>query len=83
MMAELLLRHAGRLEKWEMAESCEFLIRLANLFSSQVSSYEEYLSGVEQALIAINRLQSWVDAVIPWSQLDSKLRSAFSKPLIS
>jgi hypothetical protein len=80
-ISELLLRHSGRLEKWEMQDTCTFLSALADVFAKQVSSYEEYVSAVEQALIAVDRIQSWVDATIPWSQLDGKLRGAlFGEP---
>jgi hypothetical protein len=76
MIAELLSRHASRLEKWEMRDSCNFVKRLASLFSCEVNSYEACVVGTEEALIGINRLQSWVDAVIPWSVLDKNLHKA-------
>lgn len=80
-ISELLLRHAGRLEKWDMQDSCAFLTSLADVFANRVNSFEEYVSGIERALVAVDRIQSWVDATIPWPQLDAKLRgSLFGKP---
>ena len=73
ILASLLLRHAGRLEKWDMIESTEFLRRLSDLFLHEVRSLETCLSVIDQVLVAVDRLQSWVDTLVPWARLDSRL----------
>lgn len=72
-ISDLLLRHAARLEKWQMTDGSEFLRRLSNLFLHDIMDFEACGSAIDQALIAVDRLQSWVDTLVPWSQLDSRL----------
>jgi hypothetical protein len=76
ILSSLLLRHAGRLEKWDMTESSELLKRLSDLFLHEVKSPGACLAVIDQVLVAVDRLQSWVDAAVPWARLDSRLRQS-------
>ena len=80
MLAGLLERHAARLEKWSMTETVELERMLAHYFKSKgPASSEEFLAVVEHAMIALDRVQSWIDGLLPWSELDARL--ALRRPI--
>ncbi len=80
MLAGLLERHAARLEKWSMSETVELERMLAHYFKSKgPASSEEFLAVVEHAMIALDRVQSWIDGLLPWSELDARL--ALRRPI--
>jgi hypothetical protein len=80
MLAGLLERHAARLEKWSMTETVALERMLAHYFKSKgPASSEEFLAVVEHAMIALNRVQSWIDGLLPWSELDARL--ALRRPI--
>jgi hypothetical protein len=37
------------------------------------ASSEEFLTVVEHTLIALDRVQSWIDGLLPWNELDTRL----------
>ncbi len=74
LLAQLLERHASRLEKWQMTETVALLRMLAQYFrTSAPGEREHFLAVVEEALLALDRVQSWIDALLPWSDLDAQL----------
>lgn len=74
-LAAILLRHAGRLAKWNLLNSVDILEYLAGYFNGQgAKSYEEFIQVTESILVVIDRINSWIDAMIPWNDLDTKLR---------
>lgn len=74
MIAGLLERHAARLEKWSMAETVALLHRLVSYFrESDPASSEEFLTIIEHTLVALDRVQSWIDGLLPWNELDARL----------
>ena len=80
MLAGLLERHAARLEKWSMTETVALERMLAHYFKSKgPASSEEFLAVVEHAMIALDRVQSWIDGLLPWSELDARL--ALRRPI--
>ncbi|HET9999559.1 MAG TPA: hypothetical protein VFQ36_01615 [Ktedonobacteraceae bacterium] len=80
MLSGLLERHAARLEKWSMTETVALERMLAHYFKSKSpASSEEFLAVVEHAMIALDRVQSWIDGLIPWSELDARL--ALRRPI--
>lgn len=80
MLAGLLERHAARLEKWSMTETVALERMLAHYFKGKgPASGEEFLAVVEHAMIALDRVQSWIDGLIPWSDLDARL--ALRRPI--
>lgn len=40
---------------------------------------EEFLAVVEDAMIALDRVQSWIDGLLPWNELDARL--ALHRPI--
>ncbi len=80
LLAGLLERHAARLEKWSMTETVALERMLANYFKGKgPASSEEFLAVVEHAMIALDRVQSWIDGLLPWSELDARL--ALRRPI--
>jgi hypothetical protein len=70
----LLERHAARLEKWSMNETVALERMLAGYFKGKgPASSEEFLAVVEHTLIALDRMQSWIDGLLPWNELDARL----------
>jgi hypothetical protein len=73
-IAGLLERHAARLEKWSMTETVALERMLAQYFKGKgPASSEEFLAVVEHTLIALDRVQSWIDGLLPWNELDTRL----------
>ena len=80
IVAELLERSAARLEKWSMTETVALEHMLAQYFKGKgPNSAEEFLAVVEHALIALDRVQSWIDGLLPWNELDARL--ALRRPI--
>ena len=80
MIAGLLERHAARLEKWSMAATVALIHRLVSYFrESGPASSEEFLTIIEHTLIALDRVQSWIDGLLPWNELDARL--ALHRPI--
>ena len=74
IVAWLLERHAARLEKWSMTETVALERMLVLYFKGKgPADSEEFLAVVERALIALDRIQSWIDALLPWNELDARL----------
>jgi hypothetical protein len=74
VVASLLERHAARLEKWSMSETVAVERMLARYFRDLgPTNSEEFLAVIEEALIALDRVQSWIDGVLPWNELDGHL----------
>jgi len=73
-VAGLLERHAARLEKWSMTETVALERMLVQYFKGKgPASSEEYLAVLEHTLIALDRVQSWIDGLLPWNELDARL----------
>ncbi len=76
----LLERHATRLEKWSMTETVALERLLAQYFKGKgPATTEEFLAVVEHAMIALDRVQSWIDGLLPWNELDTRL--ALRRPI--
>jgi hypothetical protein len=74
IVAGLLERHAARLEKWSMTETVALERMLVQYFRGQgPANSEEFLAVIEDTLIALDRVQSWIDALLPWNELDTHL----------
>src|SRR5215469_362708 len=80
IVSGLLERHAARLEKWSMTETVALERLLAQYFKGKgPASTEEFLAVVEHAMIALDRVQSWIDGLLPWNELDARL--ALRRPI--
>jgi hypothetical protein len=74
VVARLLERHAARLEKWSMSETVAVERMLAQYFQDRgPANSAEFLAVIEEVLIALDRVQSWIDAFLPWNELDGHL----------
>jgi len=73
--AALLNRHAGRLAKWKLINTVKLVKELAAYFAGNgPRSHAQIAAVCEGAMLAIDRLNTWIDAMIPWSDLDAKLK---------
>ena len=80
IVAGLLERHAARLEKWSMNETVALERMLVQYFKGKgPANSEEFLAVIEHALIALDRVQSWIDGLLPWNELDARL--ALRRPI--
>ena len=67
----LLERVAARTSKWEMPDTVDLLRKAADVLRNwRPEEPEEFAVVIEHLMIAINRVQAAVDAIIPWNELD-------------
>ena len=75
MAAALLDRHAGRLAKWKLTNTVKLVRELAAYFEAGgARNHAEVVQVCEAAMVAFDRINSWIDAMIPWAHLDRKVR---------
>jgi hypothetical protein len=73
--ALLLDRIAARTAKWEMAETVALIHRAAEVLREwRPDTAEEFAVVIEHLLMAIDRIQAAIDAIIPWNELDRGVR---------
>ena len=73
--ALLLERTAARTAKWEMAETVALLRRAASVLREwRPDTAQEFAVVIEHLMMAIDRIQAAVDAIIPWNELDKAVR---------
>lgn len=73
--ALLLERTAARTAKWEMTETVALLRRAASVLRDwRPDSAQEFAVVIEHLMMAIDRIQAAVDAIIPWNELDRSVR---------
>ncbi len=69
--ALLLERIAARTSKWGMTETVALLRRAAGVLEQwRPDTTEEFAVVVEHLMIAVDRVQAAVDAIVPWNELD-------------
>jgi len=69
--ALLLERTAARTAKWEMHETVALLRRAAEILRDwRPDTAQEFAVVIEHLMMAIDRIQAAVDAIVPWNQLD-------------
>ena len=75
MAAALLNRHAGRLAKWKLANTVRLVHDLAVYFEAGgAGSHGEVVQVCEAAMVAFDRVNAWIDAMIPWAHFDKKVK---------
>ncbi|MDE0048175.1 MAG: hypothetical protein OXO52_00195 [Rhodospirillales bacterium] len=75
MAAALLNRHAGRLAKWKLTNTVKLVRELAAYFEAGgAKSHDEVAQVCEAAMVAFDRINSWIDAMIPWAHFDRKVK---------
>jgi hypothetical protein len=69
--ALLLDRIAARTAKWEMQETVALMSQAAEILREwRPDTRSEFATVIEHLMMAIDRVQSAVDTIIPWNQLD-------------
>jgi hypothetical protein len=69
--ALLLDRIAARTEKWEMTETVALIRKAASVLREwRPESAQEFAVVIEHLMMAIDRIQAAVDAIVPWNELD-------------
>jgi hypothetical protein len=69
--ALLLERIAARAAKWEMTETVTLIRRAAEVLREwRPDTAQEFAVVIEHLLMAIDRVQAAVDAIVPWNELD-------------
>jgi hypothetical protein len=65
---------ADWLAHWRMDDTCRLARDAAQaLESNPAGQVEEFAEVLAQVGIALNRVQNWIDAYVPWAQLDTRL----------
>ena len=73
-LAALLRRHRGRLVKWGLADTPALLEDIAQFCDEPgCADGDEVAALCEALLVAVNRVQAWVDRMLPWARLDERL----------
>jgi hypothetical protein len=74
LLGTLCARHSGRLAKWYLVDSLELLGDVQRFVEGPgCASHDEFRQLTESLLVAIDRIQAWVDRMIPWHTLDANL----------
>ena len=67
-------RHAARLTKWHVPAVQQLVDKLQGYFSAcGPKSETEAVEVLTKAMVAIDRMQNWIDLSIPWSRMDKSL----------
>ena len=75
MAAAILNRHAGRLAKWKLTNTVKLVRELAAYFEGGgAGSHGEVVQVCEAAMVAFDRINAWIDAMIPWAHFDKKVK---------
>jgi hypothetical protein len=75
MAAALLDRHAGRLAKWKLTNTVKLVRELSAYFEAGgARNHGEVVQVCEAAMVAFDRINSWIDAMIPWAHFDRKVK---------
>jgi hypothetical protein len=73
--ALMLDRIAARTAKWEMADTVALMRQAASVLREwRPDSAQEFAVVIEHLMMAIDRIQAAVDAIIPWNDLDKGVR---------
>jgi hypothetical protein len=74
LLATLCARHAVRLSKWYLVDSLELLGDVERFLAGPgCASHDDFRRLSESLLLAVDRIQAWVDRMIPWHTLDANL----------
>jgi hypothetical protein len=75
--AALVTRHMIRLGKWKMANTVRLMKEIVGYFEGGgARSHQEFVAVAGAIMLAIDRINTWIDAAIPWSRLDKRLKLA-------
>ena len=76
MVAALLRRTQDRVSKWDFPDATKVLEGVASELESPPGpiTKKKLLAVIDGSVLYLDRLQAWVDAMIPWSKMDGALR---------
>ncbi len=73
--AALVTRHAARLGKWKMANTVKLMNQIVGYFAAGgARSHKEFVAVSQAIMIAIDRINTWIDGLLPWAELDRRLK---------
>lgn len=75
VVAALLRRSESRLAHWGFSDASATLERTAEEVEN-MRSRKQIVETIDAAVLYIDRLQSWVDRLIPWNDLDKSVQLA-------
>ncbi len=65
---------ADWLAHWQMNDTVAFLRGVADrIDAGDVKNAADFAVLIEEVAVALNRVQNWIDAFVPWSTFDAKL----------
>ncbi len=74
LLGSLCGRHAIRLSKWHLVDSIELLGDVQTFCErTGAASHDEFRQLCEHLMLAADRMQAWIDRMIPWHTLDDRL----------
>jgi hypothetical protein len=74
LLASELRQLADWLAHWQMTDTCAMLRQVADEIVAEPGSSAQTLAHtIEGLMLAVNRMQNWTDAFVPWAQLDRLL----------
>ncbi len=74
MLAAVCLRSAVRLSKWHLLDVIVLLSDVVGFCEKDgARSHAELKTLTEHLLIAVDRVQTWVDRMVPWHRMDASL----------
>jgi len=74
MLAAACLRSATRLSKWKLLDVILLLTDVAAFAENGgIRDHDEMKRLIEHLLLAVDRVQTWVDRMIPWHRMDAML----------
>lgn len=73
--AALVTRHMIRLGKWKMSNTVRLMKEIVAYYEGGgARSHKEFVAVAEAIMLAMDRINTWIDATIPWSQLDKRVK---------
>jgi hypothetical protein len=72
--AALVARHAARLGKWGMRDAVRLMREIVAYFEAGgARSLKAFVQVAEAIMLAVDRINAWIDAMLPWAELDRRL----------
>ncbi len=76
LVTTMLRRTQSRLSHWGFPDACAVLGEVASHSerAPPAETSDELIALIESALLYVDRLQNWIDAMIPWRDMDKSLQ---------
>ena len=73
VVATLLRRTRSRVAHWGFEDACAVLDKVAKQVEKS-RSRKEVVSTIDATVLYVDRIHNWVDAMLPWNDLDKSLK---------